>query len=169
MPYNYAIRAGLLVRQLSRNLKFGPSLKTLILKDVDGSTALTFASEHGEVSTVKLLIENYNANVTELGAYGRNCYLAAAVGGKDETLRYLHANYPRLASGKDEYGRTALILASQYGELSTVKLLIEEFNANVYKPGQVGRNCYLAAAQGGKDETIRYPVLVEYDKSKNMY
>ena len=45
-------------------------------RDKDGDTALIIASQYGEVSTVKLIIEEFQADVHELGYKGRNCFLS---------------------------------------------------------------------------------------------
>ena len=47
-------------------------------RDNNGDTALTLAGALGSKETVKLLINEFNADVHELGAYGRNCFLIAA-------------------------------------------------------------------------------------------
>merc|ERR1711884_459108 len=51
-------------------------------KDINGNTALTLACEYGEKETVELLLEKYNAEITETDKYGRNCFLRAAQRGK---------------------------------------------------------------------------------------
>ena len=74
-------------------------------KTEDGYTALTLASEFGSKEIVELLIEEFNADINELGSEGRNCFLCAASGGKLDTMNYLHSKDENLWKEKDHGGQ----------------------------------------------------------------
>jgi len=79
--------------------------------DEDGDTALTLASQFGSKSTVELLLDQVKLDVNKTGLNGRNCFLAAAEGGKDETTLFLHEKYPELCKQTDDYGKNAFVIA----------------------------------------------------------
>jgi hypothetical protein len=128
-------------------------------------TVLCSACRHGKLTTVKLLLENYNGNPYRLGEHDFNCMFHAALGRQHTILRYLFRNYPDLLTDQD--GFPVLCAASRWGDLSTVKLIIEEFGINVLELGPYKTNCLQAAVFGNQEETVRflckyYPELLNW-------
>ena len=67
-------------------------------RDFYQHTALTLASQFASETTVKILVEQFQFDINETGAFGGNCFLTAAQGGNDATLLYIGENYRVLES-----------------------------------------------------------------------
>ena len=135
--------------------------------DREGNTALILASKFGLKETVELMIKEFDANIQEIDASGRNCFLVAAKADKVDTIRYLYSIDKTLCKRKDEDSNNVLTLASEHASAETVKLLIQlcKYYIDIDEVGFNGRNCIHCAVVGGKPDTIRYLHSI----NKNLY
>ena len=117
-------------------------------------TALTFASCFGFVEIVKLLVEEFKVDITEIGFEGANCFLAAVRGDKPETMQFLHSVNKELCLKTNDHGDTALMIACYAADIEIVKLLINEFNADATETGDDGRTCFIMALQRDDNANI---------------
>ena len=76
-----------------------------------GLTETAFEYANAFCSTnkvVRLLVEEFGADIQELDSEGRNCFHWAAYGGKIHNMEYLNSLDPNLCKKKDKKERTAL-------------------------------------------------------------
>lgn len=93
-------------------------------KDDDGRPALVIATDMGEPSLVKFLLDQ-NAHVDEtVQDTGETALMRAAASGDKVTTGVL-LYYKAAVNGQDKRGETALIKASRAGHGDVVKLLLE--------------------------------------------
>ena len=128
-----------------------------VIKEVDslGANALIIASQFGNTSTIKYLL-NIGMNINSTDPQMKNCFIAAAYGRKPKNLKFFNENYPYLKNHRDENNETALHLASGFGDFETVKFLVDEIGININEIGIFGRNCFLNAVYGSKIKTMRF-------------
>ena len=137
----------------------------LIEKNEFGISALTMTSIMGSPETAKLLINEFNANIHEIGHLGHNCFAAAAEGGNHDMMKYLYSVDDTLSKAKNANGDTVLSLVCCYGPKETVQLLIDEYDADIHDLNNNGQNCFLKAATSHLDRTEVFEYLFSVDDS----
>ena len=94
-----------------------PGIRALLKKDIrllkttdkQNLTALQFAVTTSQLPTIKLLIEEFNADPKAAGPRGRNSFLWGV--GRVDVLRYLDSIESSLKHSKDNNGFGALSIA----------------------------------------------------------
>ena len=92
-------------------------------KDINGYTALSWASINGYTEIVKELIEA-KADLNSKDSLGYTALISASINGNTEIVKLLIEAKADLNKMND-YGHTALICASRYGRKEIIKLLEE--------------------------------------------
>ncbi|KAJ7595698.1 ankyrin repeat-containing domain protein [Mycena floridula] len=113
---------------LKQFVKWGSDLNAQDMTDLFRSTALSGAAKHGQLETVKFLLEHRVDANARAGSRG-SALAAAAAYGKIEVVEYL------LNHGADPNAHVDILQAAVYRGLEGVKLLIDK-GANLQVQGE---------------------------------
>ncbi len=129
----------------------------------DHSTALTFASQMGYISTAKLLLQAnidvatfLHTNIADVnlpGPGGGPPLLLASQNGNPDLVRLL-VEHGAEVDQLDSRSKTALIHAAQHGHTEVVSLLIQA-GAGVNLASQNGRTALIQASQNGHTNAVK--------------
>jgi len=128
--------------------------------DSDGLTALMWATFHGKLSTVELLL-NKGADVNSTGPDGQTALMFASAKGHTDTLNHL------LSCGadielEDDFGNTPLMHAAHYNQPQSINILLSH-GASLTKPNFIGDNSYDIAFRRGH-KASQYAIEVHLKK-----
>ena len=128
----------------------------------DHSTALTFASQMGYISTAKLLLQGHTdvttflhtnrADVNLPGPGGYSPLLLASQNGHPDMVRLL-VQHGADVNQLESSGKTALIQAAQGGHSKVVSLLVQA-GASVNLASHSGRTALIQASQNGHTDAV---------------
>ncbi|KFY52229.1 hypothetical protein V496_08591 [Pseudogymnoascus sp. VKM F-4515 (FW-2607)] len=131
------------------------------VKDDKGRTPLSWAAQHGQVATVKLLVERNDVNADSRDNKGRTPLLQAVQYGHAAIVKLLAECNDVDADSKDNFGRTPLSWAVQYGHAAIVELLTERDDVDADSKNNRGRTPLSWAAGQGQEAVVK--LLVERD------
>ena len=125
-------------------------------REVDGTTALYFASQKGHVEVVQLLLARQDVEVNENTHDGATALYIASQKGHIEVVRLLLARQDVDVNSTHKYcGFTALIIAAQYGHADVLQLLLARQDVEVNKDDVRGRTALYFASENGHAESVR--------------
>lgn len=135
-------------KTVAQLLKSGTNPNALNQK---GITPLYSASEKGHLQIVKMLVDQYGANVnfqipvSSSCCHGWTALMIAAAEGHKDVVQYLLSKgaNPNL---RNQYGRTALMFPVNYGYLEIAKLLIDK-GADPNAVDENGRGMVIVATE----------------------
>jgi hypothetical protein len=124
------------------------------------SNAFLEAVKAGDLPTIKLMLEENPARITEVDIQGSTALICSAAFGQLESVKWLLQEGGASIGEVDDDGNSALICAAQYGELETVKWLLKEGGASIRESNNDGYSALLAAADYGQLETVKWLLKV---------
>lgn len=119
--------------------------------DLEGASALIFASMRGHSTTVQTLL-NLGANIHAAKFDGLTALMYASMGGHIATIKILLACRANIHA-VDKYGNTALIIAALHGQASSIEVLIDA-GAQVDTPTQNGVTALMLASQNNHPAAV---------------
>jgi ankyrin repeat protein len=154
-PLYYASRNG--QREICRLLlKHGANVGVMV---DNGGTALHGAAFGGHEAMVRLLVEDYKADVEAKANDGRTVLHWAVSGGNEAVVRLLIEDYKAGVEAKANDGRTVLHWAVSGGNEAVVRLLLEDYKADVKTKDNDSRTVLYLAAFSGNEVVVR--LLIE--------
>jgi hypothetical protein len=96
----------------------------------------------GDLPTVKRLLTDGTASITESDARGRTALLLATLGGYMEMVQWLLTEGGASVQEAGEYGYTSLLWAAFCGRIPLMTWLLTEGGASITEVGQDGRSVW---------------------------
>jgi ankyrin repeat protein/nucleoside-triphosphatase THEP1 len=129
----------------------------------DGQTALTAASEYGNLRCVVELLKDNRTDAGLTGRKGRNALSFACSNGQDEIVNLLLRRNPSFANDTDNSGATPLFWAVGAGHQSTISTLARVRIVDLNHQDKAGRTAISWAAGDGMVDTLarllRFPKI----------
>ena len=121
----------------------------IFVSDLEGWTPVMVGCFHGQISTVRLLIEEFDVDPNTMDMNGWTLTLIAAQEGHDSIVQMLVSTYGANVDLANNGNRTPLYIASRRGNFSTVKVLCE-LGADATSPSS-DQVVVVATVQGHQD------------------
>lgn len=122
--------------------------------DQVGRTLLLRAAIGGHIKTVKWLLKEKKAVISERGQEGETALLCAAACGHIKIIKWLLDNGATVME-RDCWGFTALLLAALGNHTKATQLLLRR-GASIAETDHLGRTALLCAAMNGGLETVQW-------------
>lgn len=117
-------------------------------------TALTVASEHGNLACVLVLLADKGTDINAAGRDGRSALSFACGGGYDEIVRKLLQHADCKDDEPDRSGATPFFWAVGGGHSTTVSILAKRSSVNTNHSDKTGRTAISWAAGDGMADTL---------------
>jgi ankyrin repeat protein len=125
------------------------------VKDIDGRTPLSWASESGHEDVVQLLLSTSKADIGVQDYYGRTPLWWAAASGSEAVFQLLLSTGKTDVNVQDIHGRTPLWWAAAHGSEAVVQLLLGTGKVDVDIKDCDSRTPLLKAAAIGSEAVVR--------------
>lgn len=121
-----------------------------------GGTALIRAACNGNIKVIKILVDEFKANVEKKDYAGMSPLQVAAVRGLMETVQFLIEKCGASVNATSLKGHSALMHAAYEGHFDLVKYLMNECNADRKLKSLQGFGLMHFASMGGHSEIVQY-------------
>ena len=117
--------------------------------------SLHVACKKGNLSLVRTLIYDYNADINHEDSHGKTPFVLALENEKDEVMLILISEFwcdPTNIKGR--YGVSPLHVSCKKGNLSLVRTLIRDYHADINHEDSHGKTPFVLALENEKDEVM---------------
>jgi hypothetical protein len=134
--------------------------------DQEGTTALYFAAQEGNMAVVQCLVKELGADVNQSNFQGATPLAIAAHNGHLELVQCLvlelhaDANQPK--------GATPLYLAAMRGDLAMVRVLVKELGADINQVALEGGTPLMAATQMKHADIVKWLIKAGADTQATL-
>lgn len=128
------------------------------VRDMEGMTALSWASKHGRVDIISFLLSTGRVDANSLDEDQRTPLWWAARAGHVSVVRLLHREAAAWLDAKDRQGWPPLAWAADLGHFDVVRYLVESGEVQVDRPDSEGWTPLMWSASKGRLEVVRYLV-----------
>ncbi len=145
----------------SEVVRFLLSLKEVDPNDMatrDGITPIHAASLSGNLEIIKLLVDQYDGDISQIDSGGRTALHYSSRKGHTDIVQYMIQDKGMDSNSVDQSHMTPLHLASQHGHLGTVKYLITDALANSNETEENGYTALHLAANKGHLPIVKFLV-----------
>ena len=127
---------------------------TCQLRDVQGSTVLHIACSVGDAGLVKVLVNEFGADVNVCDGNMNTPLHVAALAGKQEVVLALFKEFGCDVNSKGFEGKSVLHCACEGGDVGLVTVLIKEYGADVNAQDESFNSPLHVAALAGQQEVV---------------
>lgn len=149
-------------------------IDVVVQKSIDGGdikpseleASLWFATDHGNLGVIRILLETGKVNCNIENETGQNLISLAAQRGHVNVIKLLLQHEPTDIMSKGNAGLNPLFHAARYGYVDVIKLLLEHETTNIMSKDKRGRSPLSHAAQRGHVDAVK--LLLQHEMTDIM-